>query len=120
MPELTRVDGGALNLATMLNPCLNPSDLGPKCYFALGQVKEHAIGDSITKLHMDMADAVNVMLHQQRPASMSSPEPRRNTPWQPPEYQVSMCICAQCPCSSLHGFSQRAMRFKACFVPGIS
>jgi hypothetical protein len=45
-------------------------------------------------VHMDMADAVNVMLHQQRSAAGGSPDPRHCSPWQPPEYQVGLHLCA--------------------------
>ena len=93
IPELTRADGGALNLATMLPPERNPSDLGPKSYFALGQPGEHASGDSQTRLHLDMTDAINVMLHQpadQRRANggIDGATPRTTATWQAPNYQV--------------------------------
>ncbi|KAF8057712.1 JMJ25 [Scenedesmus sp. PABB004] len=55
-----------LNLATALTPDDNPTDLGPKCYVAYGRtstVPDGGEGDSVTKLHCDMADAVNLLLH---------------------------------------------------------
>ena len=97
VPELTRADGGVLNLATHVPRVRNPSDLGPKCYFALGRPGEHAGGDSQTRLHLDMTDAINVMLHQpadQREANVraggAGGAARTTQPWQPPHYQVRL------------------------------
>ncbi|KAI8471051.1 MAG: hypothetical protein J3K34DRAFT_418391 [Monoraphidium minutum] len=62
--------GAPLNLATALLPRDNPTDLGPKTYIAYGREAERSDphnneGDSVTKLHLDMTDAVNIMLHSQ-------------------------------------------------------
>jgi lysine-specific demethylase 3 len=52
-----------LNLATALKPCDNLTDLGPKCYMAYGQQEEcQGEGGSVTKLHLDMTDAVNILV----------------------------------------------------------
>ncbi|KAI9352247.1 hypothetical protein DFJ73DRAFT_642620 [Zopfochytrium polystomum] len=55
---------GDRNLAARLPDINLPPDLGPKMYIAYGSTD--AIGT--TPLHMDMADAVNLMLHARAPS----------------------------------------------------
>ena len=57
---------GCMNLATDLPKERNPPDLGPKLYISMGRSEEHGVinggGDAVTRIHCDMADAVNLML----------------------------------------------------------
>lgn len=81
-PAYTLPERGAapLNLASKLPETANATDLGPKTYIAYGRTVEsdgdQQQGDSVTKLHQDMSDAVNVLLHVQRDEGEASPHVR--------------------------------------------
>ncbi|CAL8466277.1 g5813 [Coccomyxa elongata] len=63
MPEYSHPTG-PLNLLSYLKDNSVKPDLGPKSYVAFGRVKEHeGHGDSVTKLHCDLSDAVNIICH---------------------------------------------------------
>lgn len=74
LKEYTHPTSGPLNLACKVpEEVTYKPDLGPKCYIGYGREEEEQPpngflqidGDSVTKLHLDVADAINILVHCQ-------------------------------------------------------
>ncbi|KAK9852829.1 hypothetical protein WJX84_001117, partial [Apatococcus fuscideae] len=77
IPEVTHPQG-PLNLHGYFPELTIKPDLGPKSYIALGNSQEVCgkDSDSVTKIHVDLSDAINVTLHVQRGADEPPPHVR--------------------------------------------
>ncbi|XRB22603.1 lysine-specific demethylase JMJ25 [Pseudoscourfieldia marina] len=82
VPEYTNPKG-PFNVVSLFPQNFSQPDLGPKCYIAFGSPDEAPCegkngfedrGDSVTKMHYDMADAVNLLVHVQSDAMVKAQE----------------------------------------------
>lgn len=89
--EYTNPRAGVLNLAVGLPASYVPPDLGPKSYIAYGKQSESPPHDSVTRLHEDMSDAVNVMLYSvdAQPAAQRA-SPAVGSPKPPPSKKAGL------------------------------
>ncbi|GJZ59165.1 lysine-specific demethylase JMJ25-like protein, partial [Tanacetum coccineum] len=78
--EYTDPRKGFFNIAVKLPPDGVIPDLGPKSYIAYGIAKELEKGNSVTNLHCDMADAVNILVHT-TDVYKGDAEGRGGAPW---------------------------------------
>lgn len=102
-PAYTHRDG-SLNLVSALPLYALPPDLGPKCYFAMGSLDGDAPRLGTTNLHMDMSDAVNVLVYvedalrvRSHCGSRAGPEPAvtANASAATPEDAAETAACAE-------------------------
>ncbi|XP_050387769.1 uncharacterized protein LOC126804052 isoform X2 [Argentina anserina] len=98
--DYTHPKSGVLNLATRLPTALKP-DLGPKTYIAYGTMEELGRGDSVTKLHCDISDAVNVLTHATEVKIL--PEQAKIIDSLQKEYEAEDEIIGGTPCNNKHG-----------------
>jgi hypothetical protein len=78
MQEFTNPQNGPMNLATHLPKHFVPPDLGPKSYIAYGSTEQKPPHDSVTRIHEDLCDAINILLYsahgaELRPADVPAP-----------------------------------------------
>ncbi|CAO1629270.1 unnamed protein product [Parajaminaea phylloscopi] len=73
MPDYTRRDG-RMNISAMFPINANVPDLGPKMYNAWPSTEDQN-GKGSTRLHMDMADAVNIMYYAAKPLNPETLHP---------------------------------------------
>jgi lysine-specific demethylase 3 len=120
LPEYMHPTEGPLNLATMLPSDMKAPDLGPKVYIAYGQEREHeGEGDSVTKLHLDLSDAINILVHVQHPKSGKPAKVRYGEKkWETPGYDGAGAVWDMVRREDMPAFRRVLEDIVAAKVPG--
>nr|XP_043629370.1 lysine-specific demethylase JMJ25-like [Erigeron canadensis] len=77
--EYTHPHNGYFNVASKFPDVSSELDMGPRMDMAYGVEEELKSGDSVTKLHCDMSDTVNVLTHTKSAYNLSAKLNKKNS-----------------------------------------